>query len=131
MTVIILILPVHLLLCYVNIFIEQDRSVKQFSMKGNFELLVQSDKPVLVDVYDSGCYASKLLNEVLKQVKRCFGNRISIVSMHLERNRETMDQLKVNTVPTVLLYQKGAELWRHSGILSKESILLAILEKAN
>jgi len=38
---------------------------------------------------------------------------------------------QVRGVPTLILYQNGKQLWRQSGVLSKEEILKIIVEKSN
>lgn len=38
---------------------------------------------------------------------------------------------QVRGVPTMILYQNGKQLWRQSGVLSKEELINVILEKIN
>jgi thioredoxin 1 len=40
-------------------------------------------------------------------------------------------QYQVRGVPTMMLFQNGKQLWRQSGVLSKEEIIQTIIEKSN
>jgi thioredoxin 1 len=37
----------------------------------------------------------------------------------------------VRGVPTMILFQNGKQLWRQSGVISKEEIIKIIVEKSN
>jgi thioredoxin 1 len=49
----------------------------------------------------------------------------------VDKNQELASQQQVRGVPTMMLYQNGKQLWRQSGVLSKEEIIQIILDKIN
>jgi thioredoxin 1 len=59
------------------------------------------------------------------------GERISIIKIDVDKNQAIAAQHQVRGVPTMMLYQNGVQLWRQSGVLSKEEIIKIILEKTN
>ena len=95
----------------------------------SFEELISSEKPVLVDFYATWCGPCQMLSPILKQVKDNLGERISIIKIDVDKNQELASRLQVRGVPTMMLYQNGEQLWRQSGVLSKEEILKIVLEK--
>lgn len=95
----------------------------------SFEELISSEKPVLVDFYATWCGPCQMLSPILKQVKDNLGERISIIKIDVDKNQELASRLQVRGVPTMMLYQNGKQLWRQSGVLSKEEILKIVLEK--
>ena len=95
----------------------------------SFEELISSEKPVLVDFYATWCGPCQMLSPILKQVKDNLGERISIIKIDVDKNQELASRLLVRGVPTMMLYQNGEQLWRQSGVLSKEEILKIVLEK--
>ena len=97
----------------------------------NFDNIIASDKPVLVDFFATWCGPCQMLGPVLKQVKDSLGDRVSIIKVDVDKNQELAAMQQVRGVPTMMLYQKGQQLWRQSGVLSKEEIIQIILEKTN
>jgi thioredoxin 1 len=98
-------------------------------MSTEFNKLIQAKKPVLVDFFATWCGPCQVLGPVLKQVKDQLGEQIKIVKIDVEKNQELASKWQVRGVPTMVLYQNGIQLWRQSGVLSKEQILHAIAEK--
>lgn len=100
-------------------------------MNDSFQNLINSEKPVLIDFFATWCGPCQMLGPILKQVKDSLGERISIIKIDVDKNQEIASVYQVRGVPTMMLYQKGQQLWRQSGVLSKEEIIQVILEKTN
>lgn len=100
-------------------------------MSNSFENLIQSEKPVLIDFSAEWCGPCKMLAPILKQVKDSLGDRITIIKIDVDKNQELSSKYQVRGVPTMVLYQKGKQLWRQSGVMSKEEIIKVIIEKSN
>ena len=100
-------------------------------MNTNFADIIQSGKPVLVDFFATWCGPCKMLAPILKEVKDSLGERISIIKIDVDKNQQMAAQYQVRGVPTMILFQNGKQLWRQSGVLTKEEILKTILEKSN
>ena len=97
----------------------------------NFENIIQSEKPVLIDFFATWCGPCKMLAPILKEVKDSLGDRISILKIDVDKNQELASKYQVRGVPTMVLYQNGKQLWRQSGVLTKDQIIKTILEKTN
>lgn len=97
----------------------------------NFDVLIQSEKPVLVDFFATWCGPCQALAPILKQVKESLGDRITIVKIDVDKNQQMAAQYQVRGVPTMILFQAGKQLWRQSGVVSKEEMIQTILEKRN
>ena len=98
---------------------------------GNFNQIIQSDQPVLVDFFATWCGPCQMLAPILKEVKANLGERISIIKIDVDKNQAVAAQYQVRGVPTMILFQNGKPLWRQSGVLSKEDLIKVILEKSN
>jgi thioredoxin 1 len=98
---------------------------------GNFNQIIQSDKPVLVDFFATWCGPCQMLAPILKDVKTNLGERISIIKIDVDKNQAVADQYQVRGVPTMILFQNGKPLWRQSGVMSKEDIIKIIVEKSH
>ena len=97
----------------------------------NFDTLIKSEKPILIDFFATWCGPCKTLGPILKQVKDSLGDRITILKIDVDKNQQISSQYQVRGVPTMILFQSGKQLWRQSGVLSKDDIIKTILEKSN
>lgn len=100
-------------------------------MNDSFKDIINADKPVLIDFFATWCGPCQMLGPILKQVKDSLGDRVSIIKVDVDKNQELAAMQQVRGVPTMMLYQRGEQLWRQSGVLSKEEIIQIILEKTN
>lgn len=100
-------------------------------MNTSFDQIINSEKPVLIDFYATWCGPCQVLGPILKEVKDSLGERVSIIKIDVDKNQELAAQYQVRGVPTMMLFQKGKQLWRQSGVLSKEEILRTVIEKSN
>jgi thioredoxin 1 len=96
-----------------------------------FQQLIQKDQPVLVDFFATWCGPCQMLAPILKQVKESLGERITIIKIDVDKNQAIAAQYQVRGVPTMLLFQNGKQLWRQSGVVSKEELVKIIVEKSN
>lgn len=100
-------------------------------MSTSFENIIQSEKPVLIDFFATWCGPCKMLAPVLKEVKDSLGERITIIKIDVDKNHQLASKYQVRGVPTMILFQKGKQLWRQSGVLAKEEIIKNIVAKSN
>lgn len=96
-----------------------------------FHNIIHSDTPTLVDFFATWCGPCQMLGPVLKQVKDTLGDRVSIIKIDVDKNQQLASQYRVRGVPTMMLFQNGTQLWRQSGVMSKEEIIRVLLEKIN
>ncbi|MFA9187790.1 thioredoxin [Flavobacterium sp. FBOR7N2.3] len=99
-------------------------------MNSNFDKLIQSEKPILVDFFATWCGPCKMLSPILKEVKEQLGEQISIIKIDVDKNQQVASQYQVRGVPTMILFQNGKQLWRQSGVLDKNAIVQIVLEKS-
>ena len=96
----------------------------------NFDNIIASDKPVLVDFFATWCGPCQTLSPILKQVKDEMGDKISIIKIDVDKNPQIASRFQVRGVPTLMSYQNGKQLWRQSGVLSKNDLVQVILSKS-
>lgn len=97
----------------------------------NFNTIIDSEKPVLVDFFATWCGPCKMLSPILKEVKDNLGDQISIIKIDVDKNQQVATQYQVRGVPTMILFQKGKQLWRQSGVVDKNTLIKTILEKSD
>ncbi len=104
---------------------------KNIKKMNSFNQIIKSDTPVLVDFFATWCGPCHMLSPIIKQVKYSLGNRVSILKIDVDKNQTVASQYQVRGVPTMILFQNGKQLWRQSGVISKEELIKIIVEKSN
>lgn len=94
----------------------------------NFSSIINQDKPVLVDFFAEWCGPCKMMSPILKEVKDELGEKIAIIKIDVDKNQSLASQYQVRGVPTLVLYNKGQQVWRQSGLVQKREIL-SIIQK--
>jgi len=88
-------------------------------MKGNFEQLINSDLPVLVDFYAEWCQPCKIQSPVLQELASEENGRIRVIKMDVDKNPRIAQRYQIQGVPTLILFRNGQVLWRQSGVTPK------------
>lgn len=91
-----------------------------------FSEIINKDKPVLVDFFATWCGPCQTLAPILKQVKDDLGEGVSVIKIDIDKNPAVAAQFQVRSVPTMLLFKDGKQLWRQSGVLSKNDLISII-----
>lgn len=95
-------------------------------MKSNFNDIINSEVPVLVDFFADWCGPCKMLAPILHEVKSELGDNVKIVKIDVDKNQPLAAQFQVRGVPTLILFQNGKQLWRQSGVLQKNDLVSII-----
>lgn len=93
-----------------------------------FNEIIQSDKPVLVDFFAEWCGPCKMVAPILKEVKKETGDSVTIIKVDVDKSPQAANEYQVQGVPTLILFKKGKQLWRQSGVVPKAG-LLGIIKK--
>jgi thioredoxin 1 len=81
-------------------------------------MIVSSKRPVLVDFSAEWCGPCKMMKPVLEQLKQKMSDRIRIIKIDVDKNRELAIEYKIKSVPTLVLFQNGKILWSGVGVMT-------------
>ena len=92
-------------------------------MKGNFEKLINSDVPVLIDFWADWCGPCHMLAPTIKEVATELGGKVKVIKIDVDKNPTVANQYQIRSIPTMILFRQGKPVWRQSGVLTKHQIL--------
>lgn len=91
-------------------------------MKVNFSDIINSDTPVLVDFYADWCGPCKVMAPILQEVKTNMGDEVRIIKIDVDNNQALAGQYHIMSIPTLVMFKNGKEVWRQVGVLSAAAI---------
>ena len=91
-------------------------------MKGKFNSLIHDDRPVIVDFHALWCSPCKIQSPILKEVANELGNRIKVIKIDVDQNSEIASRYNIQSVPTLIIFKNGEQIWRQSGVVSKNQL---------
>ena len=86
------------------------------------EVVLKSDKPVLVDFFATWCGPCRMLKPVLEEVAAERAD-VKIVGIDVDENRDLAGEYGVFSIPCLVLIKDGAEADRSVGLVPKEQVL--------
>ena len=96
-----------------------------------FNSLINSEIPVLVDVYASWCKPCEVLSPILKEIKSQYGSSLKIIKIDIDKNSQIANKFSIKGVPTLILFKNGNLVWRKAGLTPKENIIQEIENQLN
>jgi thioredoxin 1 len=95
----------------------------------SFSELIQGEKPVLVDFSAEWCGPCKMMPPILKELKQLTGENLTILKLDIDKNPLVARSYNIQSVPTIILFQKGEIKWRQSGVIQAKQ-LKTMIDKA-
>jgi thioredoxin 1 len=90
----------------------------------SFNDLINSDKPVLVDFFAEWCGPCKTMAPILKDTKYQMGEDATIIKVDIDKNQQVAAAYQVRSVPTLILFKQGKVLWKQSGVVPANELVL-------
>jgi thioredoxin 1 len=89
----------------------------------NFNEIINSPKPVLIDFSAEWCGPCKMMGPILKEVAGTMGERVRIIKIDVDKNPAVAQKYQVMSVPTLMVFKNGQLLSRQSGVMQARPII--------
>ncbi len=88
--------------------------------------ILASDRPVLVDFWADWCQPCHMLAPTIDEIAAEYGDRIKVVKVDIDANRDAATRYEVNSIPTVMLFDGGEARARLVGVRPRDEYAAAI-----
>lgn len=101
--------------------ISVDTSVNQLSLN-DFSELLSTNNLVLVDFHTQWCLPCKKLSPIIDSISVDYQQSVYVTKIDSDANENLSNHFQIESVPTLVLFKHQKEIWRNTGLLSKEDI---------
>ena len=87
----------------------------------NFDQIINSDKPVLVDFWAEWCGPCRMVGPAVEQLSRSMNGKIRVAKLNVDENQEIALKYGIQSIPSLIVFKGGKEVARTIGAAPKEA----------
>ncbi len=91
-------------------------------MKGNFESIINENKPVVVDFHALWCGPCKVQSPVLKELADELGESVKVIKIDVDQNPQIASRYQIQSVPTLMIFKNGEIKYKQAGLHNKAQL---------
>ncbi|MBN2812852.1 MAG: thioredoxin [Bacteroidales bacterium] len=90
----------------------------------NFEeMVLNSDKPVLVDFWAEWCGPCRVIGPIVKELSEDYDGKIVVGKLDVDSNPAVASKFGIRNIPTVLFFKNGKVADKQVGAVPKGSLV--------
>ena len=90
----------------------------------NFDdLVIKSDKPVVVDFWAEWCGPCRTLSPIIDEISNEMGDRLEVMKMNIDENPNIPTKFGIRSIPAMMVFKNGQQIDTKVGVLPKNTII--------
>ena len=100
--------------------------VVEVTESGFADQVLRSAMPVLLDVWAPWCAPCRGMEPVIEDLAASLTGKLKVAKLNADRSPDTVSRLRIQGIPTLILFKDGQEVTRMVGARGKADILRAV-----
>ena len=100
---------------------KEDKSVQELSMS-DFDSILSQNNLVLADFHTLWCMPCRKISPLIDELKEEYIESVQVLRIDIDNSELLAESFEIKAVPTVILFKDSKEIWRHTGLISKEEL---------
>ncbi len=96
--------------------------------KQQFDLLLNTDKLLLIDFYADWCAPCKKMKPYLEEISKEMSEKVLVLRINTDDNAALCKELNVSDIPVLQLYRNKTLIWNNIGYIEKAEVVKKINE---
>jgi|SRR5574344_322320 thioredoxin 1 len=93
----------------------------------NFDELLKSGKPMVVDFWAEWCGPCKMIGPIIEELSHDFEDKVIIGKLDVDDNNDITSRFGIRNIPTILFFKDGVQVDKQVGATQK-SVLAQKIE---
>ena len=100
---------------------KKDHSMQELSIS-DFDNMLSKNSLVLADFHTIWCVPCRKMSPIVDELKVEYESSAEILRIDMDKSELLADSYNIKAVPTFVLFKDSKEIWRHTGLISKEEL---------
>ncbi|MFP4620146.1 MAG: thioredoxin [Bacteroidales bacterium] len=87
------------------------------------EQVLQSDKPVIVDLWAEWCGPCKMVGPIVDEIGEEYDGKVVVAKLDVDSNPQIPTRYRVRNIPTILFFKDGELKDKQVGAVPKDKLL--------
>ena len=88
----------------------------------DFDNMLSKNSLVLADFHTLWCVPCRKMSPIVDELKVEYESSAEILRIDMDKSELLADSFNIKAVPTFVLFKDSKEIWRHTGLISKEEL---------
>ncbi|CEH18705.1 thioredoxin [Ceraceosorus bombacis] len=84
--------------------------VKVISSKSEFDELIKSDKPTIIDFWATWCGPCKMISPIFEKIAEATGESATFAKVDVDEQGEIAQEVGIRAMPTFLVFKNGQQV---------------------